>query len=159
MEFCRYGVPSGETTVTCTAGVGTTIIEFGTLSRLTGNPVFEEAAMRALRGLWHHRSSIGLVGNHIDVSRYNCKKILYLKFRELATWMIFFENFVKLIHDVAISRINILIHIFIYSGKWTATDAGIGAGVDSYYEYLVKGAALLQRPELMKMFQKSRLAF
>ena len=85
LEFCRYGVPSGETTVTCTAGVGTTIIEFGTLSRLTGNPVFEEAAMRALRGLWHHRSSIGLVGNHIDVSRYNFKKILYLKFRELAT--------------------------------------------------------------------------
>ena len=113
MEFCRYGVPSGETTVTCTAGVGTTIIEFGTLSRLTGNTVFEEAAMRALRGLWHHRSSIGLVGNHIDVSRYNCKKILYLKFRELATWMIFFEHFVKLSHDVAISRINVLIHIFI----------------------------------------------
>ena len=72
--------------------------------------------------------------------------------------MIFFENFVKLIHDVAISRIDILIHKYIYSGKWTATDAGIGAGVDSYYEYLVKGAALLQRPELMKMFQKSRLA-
>ena len=40
------------------------------------------------RALWHYRSSIGLVGNHIDVM----------------------------------------------NGKWTSTDAGIGAGVDSYYE-------------------------
>ena len=46
--------------MTCTAGVGTTIIEFGTLSRLTGNLVYEEAAMRALRALWHYRSNIGL---------------------------------------------------------------------------------------------------
>ncbi len=47
-------------------------------------------------------------------------------------------------------------HIDVLTGKWTATDAGIGAGVDSYYEYLVKGAALLQRPELMQMFLASR---
>lgn len=38
----RYGVPPGETSITCTAGVGTYIIEFGTLSRLTGDPVYEE---------------------------------------------------------------------------------------------------------------------
>lgn len=38
----RYGVPAGETSVTCTAGVGTFILEFGTLSRLTGDPLFEE---------------------------------------------------------------------------------------------------------------------
>lgn len=25
------------------------------------------------------------------------------------------------------------------TGRWTALDAGIGGGVDSYYEYLVKG--------------------
>ena len=29
-------------------------------------------------------------------------------------------------------------------------------GVDSFYEYLVKGAALLQRPELMQMFKVGR---
>lgn len=38
----RGGVPPGETSVTCTAGVGTFIIEFGTLSRLTGDPLYEE---------------------------------------------------------------------------------------------------------------------
>jgi len=43
-------------------------------------------------------------------------------------------------------------HIDVSSGKWTAQDAGIGAGVDSYIEYLVKGAVLFQKPQLMKEF-------
>lgn len=38
------------------------------------------------------------------------------------------------------------------TGKWVAQDAGIGAGVDSYFEYLVKGAILLQDQKLMAMF-------
>ena len=57
----RHGVPAGETTVTCTAGVGTFIIEFGTLSHLTGDPVFMDVALRALSALASARSSIGLV--------------------------------------------------------------------------------------------------
>lgn len=47
-------------------------------------------------------------------------------------------------------------HIDIDSGRWTAQDAGIGSGVDSYFEYLVKGSILLQRPELMEMFHEAR---
>lgn len=38
----QNGVPYNETTVTCTAGVGTFILEFGTLSHLTGDPIYEE---------------------------------------------------------------------------------------------------------------------
>ncbi|XP_014361809.2 ER degradation-enhancing alpha-mannosidase-like protein 2 [Papilio machaon] len=106
----RSGVPPGETSVTCTAGVGTFIIEFGTLSRLTGDPLYEEVAYNALKALYHHRSPIGLLGNHIDVM----------------------------------------------TGRWTAQDAGIGGGVDSYFEYLVKGAILLEKPELMSMFKEAR---
>lgn len=63
----RHGVPPKETTVTSVAGIGTFIIEFGTLSRLTGDPIYEEAALNALYALFEHRSAIGLVGNHIDV--------------------------------------------------------------------------------------------
>jgi len=44
-------------------------------------------------------------------------------------------------------------HVNIASGKWTANDAGVGAGVDSFYEYLVKGAILLDMPVLMDMFR------
>ncbi|XP_061907859.1 ER degradation-enhancing alpha-mannosidase-like protein 2 [Entelurus aequoreus] len=101
------GVSPTETPVTCTAGVGTFILEFATLSRLTGDATFEDVARRALRVLWNTRSDIGLVGNHIDV----------------------------------------------LSRKWVAQDAGIGAGVDSYFEYLVKGAILLQDEELLQMFE------
>ncbi|KAL1452993.1 hypothetical protein WDU94_007170 [Cyamophila willieti] len=106
----RYGVPLGETSVTCTAGVGTYIIEFGTLSRLTGDPIYEEVALNALRSLYKKKSNIGLFGNHIDTK----------------------------------------------TGVWTAQDSGIGAGVDSYFEYLVKGAILFQRPELLHMFNEVR---
>ncbi|XP_069099993.1 ER degradation-enhancing alpha-mannosidase-like protein 2 isoform X2 [Pleurodeles waltl] len=102
----QNGVNPTETPVTCTAGVGTFIVEFATLSRLTGDPIFEDVARRALTGLWKSRSEIGLVGNHVDV----------------------------------------------LTSKWVAQDAGIGAGIDSYFEYLVKGAILLQDEELMSMF-------
>ncbi|KAH8351271.1 hypothetical protein KR084_003772, partial [Drosophila pseudotakahashii] len=108
----RYGVPKGETSVTCTAGVGTFLIEFGTLSRLTGNSIYEEVAMQAVHALWAYRSPIGLFGNHIDVQ----------------------------------------------SGRWTALDSGIGAGVDSLFEYLVKASVLLNRPELLDLFHEARAA-
>ncbi|CAH0561289.1 unnamed protein product [Brassicogethes aeneus] len=100
------GVPQGETTVTCTAGVGTFILEFGTLSRLTGDPLYEEVAINALYALYNHKSQLGLFGNHIDID----------------------------------------------TGRWTAQDAGIGSGVDSFFEYLLKGSILFQKPELFEMF-------
>lgn len=56
-----HGVNPGETPVTCTAGIGTFIVEFATLSSLTGDPVFEDVARVALMRLWESRSDIGLV--------------------------------------------------------------------------------------------------
>lgn len=49
------------------AEAGTLMLEFGTLSRLTGNPIFYRIAKRALVAVWKRRSRIGLVGNRIDV--------------------------------------------------------------------------------------------
>lgn len=46
-------------------------------------------------------------------------------------------------------------HIDVVSGKWTAQDAGIGAGVDSYFEYLLKGGILFGSPRLIDMFKGS----
>lgn len=40
------------------------------------------------------------------------------------------------------------------TGKWTAVDAGIGAGVDSYFEYLLKGGILFGKPKLIYMFEE-----
>lgn len=108
----KYGVPEGETSITCTAGIGTFLLEFGTLSRLTGDPLYEEVAMNAIKALHYYKSNIGLVGNHIDV----------------------------------------------LTGHWTAQDSGIGAGVDSYFEYLAKGTLLFQDPLLASIFQEHRNA-
>lgn len=62
----KNGVPNNETPITCTAGVGTFLIEFGTLSKLTGNEKYIKAAEEALDSLFDKKSKIDLVGNHID---------------------------------------------------------------------------------------------
>jgi len=91
------GVPHGETTITCTAGVGTFLVEFGSLSDLTGDPKYMEAANKAMDALWKYKSKVtGLLGNHLRVD----------------------------------------------TGLWTAAEAGVGGAIDSYFEYLVKGAIL-----------------
>jgi mannosidase alpha-like ER degradation enhancer 2 len=49
------------------AEAGTLLIEFGTLSKLTGRPIFYDKAKRALVAIYQRRSPIGLVGTWIDV--------------------------------------------------------------------------------------------
>ncbi|KAK0468302.1 alpha mannosidase-like protein [Desarmillaria tabescens] len=89
----RHGLVRGETLETCTAGAGSLMLEFATLSRLTGDDRFEKAAYKAFFALWNRKTDIGLVGNTIN------------------TW----------------------------TGDWTAPEiTGIGAGVDSFYEYALK---------------------
>lgn len=60
--------------------------------------------------MFNHRSKMGLMGNHLDVS----------------------------------------------SGLWIAHDSGIGGGIDSYFEYLVKGSLLFNLPHLRSMFDELR---
>ncbi|ORX78019.1 glycoside hydrolase [Anaeromyces robustus] len=93
----------------CSAGVGTLLLEFGTLSRLTGDMRFENYARKALFKLWDNRSSINLVGYNINSSNVN--------------W------------DYAIS--------------------GIGAGIDSIFEYMLKAYILFGDPDYLKMFNDS----
>ena len=61
----KTGAVRGE--VTNPAEVGTLLIEFGTLSKLTGKKVYYEKAKRALVELYNRRSPIGLVGSSINV--------------------------------------------------------------------------------------------
>ncbi|MDT5061346.1 MAG: mannosyl-oligosaccharide alpha,2-mannosidase [Acidobacteriota bacterium] len=49
------------------AEAGTLLIEFGTLGKLTGKPVFYNKAKRALVEIYNRRSSIGLIGQRINV--------------------------------------------------------------------------------------------
>src|SRR5580704_3543353 len=49
------------------AEVGTLLIEFGALSKLTGKPIYYEKAKRAVVELYNRRSPLGLVGSGINV--------------------------------------------------------------------------------------------
>ena len=49
------------------AETGTLLLEFGMLSKLTGNPVYYDKAKRALVETFNRRSKIGLVGSTINV--------------------------------------------------------------------------------------------
>lgn len=61
----KTGAVRGE--VTNPAEVGTLLIELGTLSKLTGKPIYYEKAKHALVEIYKRRSSIGLVGSSINV--------------------------------------------------------------------------------------------
>eukprot|EP01114_Cavostelium_apophysatum_P012725 TRINITY_DN2912_c0_g2_i1.p1 TRINITY_DN2912_c0_g2~~TRINITY_DN2912_c0_g2_i1.p1 ORF type:complete len:500 (-),score=68.83 TRINITY_DN2912_c0_g2_i1:303-1802(-) len=104
-----YGVPLFETPVVSTASAGTFSLEFGVLSRLTGDRKYEAAAKKAVKSLWSKRSPLGLVGNHINNT----------------------------------------------NGAWTVRDAGIGTGIDSFYEYLLKAGLLFNDGEYFAIFQKA----
>ncbi|KAK3676772.1 hypothetical protein LTR78_003549 [Recurvomyces mirabilis] len=87
-----------EITETCSAGAGSLVLEFATLSRLTGDMRFEGLAKRAFWAVWRRRSGLGLIGGGIDAE----------------------------------------------SGMWTSPPlAGIGAGIDSFFEYALKSHILL----------------
>ncbi|MEO8727131.1 MAG: glycoside hydrolase family 47 protein [Acidobacteriaceae bacterium] len=49
------------------AEIGTLILEFGTLSKFTGKPIYFERAKRALTALYKRQSPLGLVGASINV--------------------------------------------------------------------------------------------
>ncbi|XP_019855099.1 PREDICTED: ER degradation-enhancing alpha-mannosidase-like protein 1 [Amphimedon queenslandica] len=102
-----HGVPSGGVPETCTAGAGSLILEFSILSRLVGDPIYENLARRAVRTLWDLRHPrTGLVGNVVNI----------------------------------------------HSGDWIGPMSGIGAGVDSFYEYLLKSFILFGEREDLEMF-------
>lgn len=51
------------------AEIGTNVLEFGDLTRLTNDPKYREASMRAYRAVMPHRSAIGLLGTYFDVEK------------------------------------------------------------------------------------------
>uniref|UniRef100_A0A915EJW4 alpha-1,2-Mannosidase n=1 Tax=Ditylenchus dipsaci TaxID=166011 RepID=A0A915EJW4_9BILA len=94
---------------TCTACGGTMILEWAALSRLTGNPIYEEKARRAMDFLWNQRNrGSDLMGTVLNVN----------------------------------------------SGDWVRRDSGIGAGIDSYYEYTLKAYILLGEEDYLYRFNK-----
>ncbi|XP_063218845.1 ER degradation-enhancing alpha-mannosidase-like protein 1 [Bacillus rossius redtenbacheri] len=106
----RQGLPPDSKTETCTAGAGSLLLEFGLLSRLLGDPVYEGYARRANRALWGLRdNTTGLLGYILDVE----------------------------------------------SGTWLSRMSGVGAGFDSFFEYLLKSYIMFGENEDYEMFSEA----
>jgi hypothetical protein len=69
LPYVYVNLRTGQTRdpVTNPAETGTLLLEFGTLSKLTGRPIFYEKAKRALLETFKRRSPLGLVGESINV--------------------------------------------------------------------------------------------
>ena len=69
MPYRYVNLKTGKTRdpISNPAETGTLLIEFGTLSKFTGKPVFYDKAKRALAETYNRRSKIGLVGEWINV--------------------------------------------------------------------------------------------
>jgi hypothetical protein len=96
------------------AEIGTSLIEFGTLSKLTGDPVFYEKSKRALVELFNQRSKIGLVGSTINVetgewvnktSHIGGGIDSYYEYL-LKSWLLFGDKDCKTMWDESIKAVN-----------------------------------------------------
>lgn len=96
------------------AEVGTLLLEFGTLSKLTGKPVYYDKAKRALVELYSRRSKIGLVGDGINVetgkwtgadSSVSGGIDSYYEYL-LKAWLLFGDKDCKRMWDTSIAALN-----------------------------------------------------
>jgi mannosidase alpha-like ER degradation enhancer 2 len=69
MPYRFVNLKTGKTrdAISNPAEIGTLLLEFGTLSKISGKPVFYDKAKRALSELYVRRTKLGLVGSTINV--------------------------------------------------------------------------------------------
>jgi mannosidase alpha-like ER degradation enhancer 2 len=116
MPYWGVNLRSGETTGTVNnpAEIGTLMLEFGTLSKLTGNPAYYDAAKRGIVALFQRRSEIGLVGTTIDVesgewqnreSHISGRIDSYYEYL-LKAWLLFGDEDFRRMWEVSIEAVN-----------------------------------------------------
>eukprot|EP00069_Balaena_mysticetus_P011348 bmy_07083T0 len=144
----KTGVPPDSNNETCTAGAGSLLVEFGILSRLLGDSTFEWVARRAVKALWNLRSNdTGLLGVGHPV------ETLYVQ----EAWATHAAD--RTDKDVRATHSSLLFPVRdegnvvnIQTGHWVGKQSGLGAGLDSFYEYLLKSYILFGEKEDLEMF-------
>lgn len=120
---------------TSSADAGTLLVEFGTLSRLTRQPVFYDKAERALVEIYKRRSPIGLVGQRISVetgewtntnSHLGAEIDSYYEYL-LKSWLLFGDPDCQHMWLESISAVNTYLADEDQSGLWY-TEADMRSG-------------------------------
>ncbi|MBI4429044.1 MAG: glycoside hydrolase family 47 protein [Ignavibacteriales bacterium] len=96
------------------AEIGTALLEFGTLSKLTRNPIYYEKAKKALVELYARRSKIGLVGTWINIetgewvnTRSHISGAIDSYYEYLfKAWLLFGDKECKLMYDEGMKAVN-----------------------------------------------------
>ena len=128
MPYGYINLKSGETygEVTNPAEIGTLLIEFGTLSKLTGNQLYYDKAKKAVVELFNRRSKIGLVGSAINIETGNWVNSdshisggidSYYEYL-LKSWKLFGDKDCKNMWEASIKSINKYLADSVSSGFW-----------------------------------------
>ncbi len=124
------------------AEAGTLLLEYGTLSRLTGNPVYFEKAKRALVATFERRSPIDLVGERIDVvtgewtqARTHVGARIDSYYEYLwKCWQLFGDRDCKAMWDTSIAAVNTHLADEVDGALWYGhVDMATGARIASRY--------------------------
>jgi ER degradation enhancer, mannosidase alpha-like 2 len=118
------------------AEIGTLMLEFGTLSKLTGNPVYYQKAKAAVAELFRRRSSLDLVGSTIDVRTGTWQDTVshvgsgidsYFEYL-LKSWRLFGDPDFQRMWDTSISAVQHRVADERYQGLWYG-QVGMRSGV------------------------------
>jgi mannosidase alpha-like ER degradation enhancer 2 len=124
------------------AEIGTLLIEFGTLAKLTGKPIYYDKAKRALVELYSRRSAIGLVGSTIDVetgkwvnttSHISGGIDSYYEYL-LKAWLLFDDKDCKKMWETSVKAVNKYLADNTRNGLWySQVDMNTGKRISTQY--------------------------
>ena len=128
MPYVNVNLKTGETKgkINNPAEIGTLMLEFGTLSKLTGNHVYYDKAKKGIVELFKRRSKIGLVGTTIDVETGEWKNTeshisgmidSYYEYL-LKSWLLFGDKDFKNMYDESIAAVNKYLPEKTETGLW-----------------------------------------
>jgi len=136
----KTGAVRGE--VSNPAEIGTLLVEFGALSKLTGKPVYYDKAKRALVELYNRRSFIGLVGSGINVetgawtnTQSHISGLIDSYYEYLLKgWLLFGDKDCKRMWKASIKALNKYVADEMTNGLWYSTvDMNTGARLARHY--------------------------
>lgn len=130
MPYVNVNLKTGEVKnpVNNPAEIGTLMLEFGMLSKLTGNPVYFDKAKYAITELFKRKSDIGLVGTTINVENGEWQNTethisgmidSYYEYL-IKSYLLFDDKDFKIMYDESISAVNKYLLDSASTGWWYA---------------------------------------
>jgi len=144
MPYMYVNLKTGKTrgAVSNPAEIGTLLLEFGTLSKLTGKAIYYDKAKRAVVELYSRRSELGLVGSTINVetgkwidttSHISGGIDSYYEYL-LKSWLLFDDKDCKKMWEASVKAVNKYLADNTRTGLWYGqVDMNTGKRISTQY--------------------------